>query len=319
MLASLDFFWHFGTFCEQVTPIRRSAIIGIVRAMPPNSSESMRDLSATATVGLEPLAAVCSTKPPPAPTLLRNALVPHAEGDGYSRRDVLIVDGLLKTIAAGNSLAPPEAPGRVIDCSQKMLLPGFFNGHTHSSEHWVRGLIKPLPLELWVLNLIEHEPRGGAGWHGADSYEKTPALAVGVSAMLCGVEALLSGCTAVQDHLWIRHADDMGAAVAAYKALGIRAFVSPMLSDDDLSQMYWNCGCSRARGSCSAAQCGMALAHSPPPLRGACFGFQTCRHSNLPDGQRGERARARRGLPVRRDARGRHAARGGWWERRGAD
>ena len=50
--------------------------------------------------------------------------------------------------------------------SERLLLPGFVNAHTHSTEHWARGLIKPLPLELWVQQLIRHEPRGDAGWHG---------------------------------------------------------------------------------------------------------------------------------------------------------
>lgn len=31
---------------------------------------------------------------------------------------------------------------------------GTVNCHTHSSEHWARGLIKPLPLELWLHELV---------------------------------------------------------------------------------------------------------------------------------------------------------------------
>ncbi|KAG8459120.1 hypothetical protein KFE25_002527 [Diacronema lutheri] len=212
---------------------------------------------------LSPLSLVSNARPEAVPTLLRNVLVPASEGDAYARRDVLIAGGVIAAISDANTLTPPDAPGRVLDGSQRMLLPGFFNAHTHSIEHWVRGLIKPLPLELWVLGLIQHEPRGACGWHGADSYTQTPALAVGISAMLCGVEALLSGCTAVLDHLFIRDAGDMAAAVAAYRAVGVRAFISPMLNDDDLSQMYWNyipicssAGETNVRAHAAGCRCG---------------------------------------------------------------
>ena len=112
-------------------------------------------------------------------------------------------------------------------CDERMLMPGLVNGHTHSVEHWARGLIKPLPLELWLQQLIRHEPRGEEGWAGPESWIKTPAAAIAVSAMHCGVEALLSGTTAIMDHLLIRDLDDLDAAVQAYKALGIRAFIVP--------------------------------------------------------------------------------------------
>ena len=92
--------------------------------------------------------------------------------------------------------------------------------------------------QLWVQQLIQHEPRGVHGWSGADSYASTPSAAVGLSALHCGVEALLSGCTAIMDHLFIRSLDDLGAAVDAYRRLGIRAFIAPMLGDDAI--MYDN-------------------------------------------------------------------------------
>jgi hypothetical protein len=38
------------------------------------------------------------------------------------------------------------------------------------------------------------------------------------SAVLCGVESLLSGCSAVIDHLFVRDLDDLAAAVEGYKA-----------------------------------------------------------------------------------------------------
>mgnify|MGYP003338749355 CR=1 FL=1 len=113
-----------------------------------------------------------------------------------------------------------------------MVLPGFVNGHAHSVEHWSRGLILPLPLELWVLEYVRHEPRGDAGWLGEDSFVKTPSAAVYMSALHTGIESMLSGCTAIMDHFFARNLEDIDAAVAAYKQIGIRAFIAPMLSDD---------------------------------------------------------------------------------------
>jgi cytosine/adenosine deaminase-related metal-dependent hydrolase len=72
--------------------------------------------------------------PASTPTLLRNALVPRTDGDGYKRLDVLIKNGHLEQIAAGHTLQAPDG-GRAIDCTERMLLPGFFNGHTHSVEY----------------------------------------------------------------------------------------------------------------------------------------------------------------------------------------
>ena len=179
---------------------------------------------------------------PPAasPTLLKNVLMPTPVG-GYSRSDILFKDGKIAYIGdTGTPLPAAEAHKglQTIDCTERMLLPGFVNAHTHSVEHWARGLIKPLPLELWVQQLIRHEPRGDEGWLGKESFGGTPAEAIGISAAHAGVEALLSGCTAVMDHLFIRDIDDLAAAVAAYKALGVRAFIAPMLNDD--AAMYEN-------------------------------------------------------------------------------
>jgi cytosine/adenosine deaminase-related metal-dependent hydrolase len=38
--------------------------------------------------------------------------------------------------------------GTEIDGENKLLLPGFINAHTHSSEQSQLGIIPPLPLEL---------------------------------------------------------------------------------------------------------------------------------------------------------------------------
>lgn len=175
-------------------------------------------------------------------TLLVNALVPNIIDESYSRFDILLHEGKISRMDPPRSLHEGHdddlAIDEIIDCSEKMLLSGFVNAHAHSNEHWSRGLIRPLPLEMWILQLIRHEPRGAEGWHGDKSFEGTPAWAVGMSALHTGVECLLSGVSAIVDHLFVRHLEDVAEAVRAYKALGIRAFIAPMLNDD--KEMYGN-------------------------------------------------------------------------------
>ena len=43
----------------------------------------------------------------------------------------------------------------------------------------------------------------------------------------------MGGATAVLDHLWVRNIDDVAAAVAAYRQLGIRVFLALMLADTE--------------------------------------------------------------------------------------
>ena len=150
------------------------------------------------------------------------------------------------------SVSPPLASPPPLPPPQ--LLPGMVNAHTHSIEQWGRGVIKPMPLELWVTMLYQHlEPRGPGG------APNCPSRTVYLSALHLGVETLMTGATAIMDHLWVagvggggagcirkeltvgswvcmwtggasrycRDLEDVGAAVAAYKQLGLRAYIAP--------------------------------------------------------------------------------------------
>eukprot|EP01106_Pelomyxa_sp_JSP_P010115 TRINITY_DN27197_c0_g1_i1.p1 TRINITY_DN27197_c0_g1~~TRINITY_DN27197_c0_g1_i1.p1 ORF type:complete len:313 (-),score=82.50 TRINITY_DN27197_c0_g1_i1:54-947(-) len=117
--------------------------------------------------------------------------------------------------------APPSAEGvTYVDGGGCVAVAGLVNSHTHSSEHWLRGSIAMLPLELWLQPLF------------TASATISPSH-VFTSAQATGVEALLSGCTSVVDHLYIPfgRSDFLAAAVNAYKSAGIRAFLAPMCTD----------------------------------------------------------------------------------------
>jgi 5-methylthioadenosine/S-adenosylhomocysteine deaminase len=148
---------------------------------------------------------------------IKNVLI--AVRDGYATVDVQVVDGKIAAIAP--SL---DAIGTVFDGKNKLLLPGFVNAHTHSSEMWQRGIMSVLPLELWLAELYDFAP--------VDT-EKVYLSALGTA-----VETLLSGGTSVVDHLVLipgQELETIAIATRAYREVGIRAFIAPLIQDESLT------------------------------------------------------------------------------------
>lgn len=148
---------------------------------------------------------------------LQQALIPVKQG--YATVDVQVVGDTITAISPNL-----EVVGTAIDCQNKLLLPGFVNAHTHSSEMWQRGIIRPLPLELWLAELYDFTP--------------LEPEQVYLSALGTAVETLLSGGTSVVDHLVLipgKEIETITAAVRAYKEIGIRAFVAPLIWDEPLT------------------------------------------------------------------------------------
>ena len=159
---------------------------------------------------------------------IQGALVPNAQG--YETLDVQIESGFPDESQRQGSgritaiAAHLDPVGTVVDASQKLLLPGFINAHTHSSEMWQRGLIPPLPLELWLAELYEFAPPNPEQIY--------------LSALHTAIETLLSGGTSVVDHLALIPGQEMetiAAAVRAYQETGIRAFIGPLIQDKPLA------------------------------------------------------------------------------------
>ncbi|MEN9221304.1 MAG: amidohydrolase [Thermostichus sp. BF3_bins_97] len=147
---------------------------------------------------------------------LQQAWIPSA--DGYEIGDLHITGGCIS--AMGPNL---PAEGILVDAHHKLLLPGFVNGHTHSPQIWLRGLVSPLPLELWL----------------SETYGELPAgmEAIYWSAAATALETLLSGGTTVMDHISLIPGQELPmieAAVRAYRDMGIRAFVAPLIRDESM-------------------------------------------------------------------------------------
>jgi cytosine/adenosine deaminase-related metal-dependent hydrolase len=147
---------------------------------------------------------------------IQNALIPVEQH--YQTVDVQIVDGRIAAIAPNLDVV-----GTAVDGCNKLLLPGFVNAHTHSSEMWQRGMISPLPLELWLAELYD--------------LSRLEPEQVYLSALGTAVETLLSGGTSVVDHLTLIPGQEMetiAAAVRAYQEIGMRAFIGPLIQDESL-------------------------------------------------------------------------------------
>ena len=159
---------------------------------------------------------------------LKNALIPEPAldgGYGYRCVDVLLSGGVIAALQPAAS-SPPPPGATLVDCTDKLLLPGMVNGHAHSPQHWLRGLIKPLPLELWLHASIQHAPNGAKGQAAMADPSSCPPSVFGLSALHCGLDTLLGGATCIMDHFRARNIDDVAAAVAAYKQLGLRVFLA---------------------------------------------------------------------------------------------
>jgi 5-methylthioadenosine/S-adenosylhomocysteine deaminase len=148
---------------------------------------------------------------------IQNVLIP--DGEGYKTVDVQIQAARIIAIAPHL-----EVIGTAIDGTHKLLLPGFVNAHTHSSEMWQRGIIPPVPLELWIAELYEFSPLDP---------EQAYLSAVGTA-----VETLMTGGTSVVDHLVLipeKEIETIAAAERGYRDVGIRAFIAPLIQDEALS------------------------------------------------------------------------------------
>lgn len=152
--------------------------------------------------------------------------------DGYATVNVEVEADRITAILPQNSQLSfpfdqseikPDKSSRV-NGQNKLLLPGFFNAHTHSSEMWQRGRIRPLPLELWLAELYDFTP--------LDPEQ------VYLSALATAVETLLSGGTSIVDHLVLipgQEIETVAAAVRAYQEIGIRVFIAPLIQDANLT------------------------------------------------------------------------------------
>lgn len=141
--------------------------------------------------------------------------------------DLLIEAGCIREIGTPGQFAA-LADARVIDASDRLVIPGLVNGHTHAHGALGRGAVADVALEGF---LAASPAINGA--RGLDD--------LALSATLTAVELLKNGCTAMFDVSGeFPHPTLAGlhAVASAYARTGIRAVVAPMMADRTLYQAY---------------------------------------------------------------------------------
>lgn len=81
--------------------------------------------------------------------LLKNAKIVtlNEKEEVLDRADLLIHGRKIEKIGYGLS----DEADKVIDCTDKLVIPGLVNSHLHSDENMFRGLFDNMPLEPWML------------------------------------------------------------------------------------------------------------------------------------------------------------------------
>lgn len=140
------------------------------------------------------------------------------------RADILIRGNVIAEIGAAGLAAPDGAIE--IDATDRLLMPGLVNGHTHGNSSLAKGMGDRWTLEL----LLNSHPWTGAGFTQEDKY---------LAAKLTACELVLGGCTACLDMFAEGPApsrEGLEAAGQAYMDVGMRAVVAPMMSTRGLWQ-----------------------------------------------------------------------------------
>jgi 5-methylthioadenosine/S-adenosylhomocysteine deaminase len=164
--------------------------------------------------------------------------------------DILVEDGRVAALLApGNGGVDAAVPR--LDATDRLVIPGLVNGHTHAHGSLGRGAVEDVALE----GFLAASPAIN-GQRGLDD--------LGLSATLTAVELLRKGCTALFDmpaQAPLTTVEGVHAVAGAYARVGIRAVVAPMLADRTLYQAYPELLASLPEPMAQAA----AALKAPPP------------------------------------------------------
>ncbi len=154
----------------------------------------------------------------PATTLIENAVLITMDPE----RRVLSKGHLLMRNGRIAAIGPGAYPGSrdnlmVKDVSGQIVMPGLVNAHHHSYGNLLKGHMEATPLEVYFLYVLAEAPH-----ITTDDVE--------IACALGSLELLLSGCTAVLDHL-SQTPSGLAAAARVYRNVGIRAMLTPQFSD----------------------------------------------------------------------------------------
>lgn len=159
--------------------------------------------------------------------VVRNGRVLSAGALSAAPLDLLIEDGRIREIGAPGMPAPADAER--IDATDRLVIPGLVNSHTHAHGGLGKGAVSDcLPLEVFLT--------GSGALNGSRTLEDKY-----LSAQLSAVEMVRKGCTAAYD-LFVEYPvpsmEGVDAVARAYRDVGMRAVIAPMMADRTLYQAY---------------------------------------------------------------------------------
>lgn len=137
--------------------------------------------------------------------LLRNITV-----DG-NPRDILISNGLIRTIAPANSLSAAFAD--MEDCTGKVAVPGFINMHTHAGMALMRGICEDRLFHEWLSTIWDMEAKIDENY-------------VYWATKVACIEMIKTGTTTFCDHYWFSP-----YAHKAAEEMGIRGIIPYVILD----------------------------------------------------------------------------------------
>jgi len=155
--------------------------------------------------------------------LLSGGRVLRADLKTCDPADVLVEDGFIIAIEPPGHIAREDLDR--IDASDRLLVPGLVNGHTHGHGGLGKGAVGDrVPLEVFL--------SASAAINGSRTIEDKR-----LSATLTAVELVRKGCTAAYD-LFVEYPvpsrEGIDAVASAYGEVGMRAVIAPMMADRTL-------------------------------------------------------------------------------------
>jgi guanine deaminase len=156
--------------------------------------------------------------------VIRGGRVLDAAQRAAAPADILLVGDTIREIGPPGLPAPADA--RLVDATDRILIPGLINAHTHAHGNLGKGLGDRWNLEL----LLNAGPWISGRRTTEDKY---------LSALIGAVEMLQKGCTACYDlfvEFPLPSLEGMTALGRAYQDAGMRAVVAPMMADRSIYQ-----------------------------------------------------------------------------------
>lgn len=134
-------------------------------------------------------------------------------------RDILIEDDRIAAIEPAGTIQDAD---RRFDASALIATAGLVNGHLHSWDHFIKGRVENLPMEMMMAHL---RPAIPLPLTERDIYLRT---------MMAAIESLRTGSTTIVDDMSLGQSFDRGhvdAALQAYKDAGIRTYLGFSMID----------------------------------------------------------------------------------------